>query len=109
MLIDSNQTDMLNFNRDDIMCLPLYRFFPPATAVPAMAAIDKVFKTGLPLWHSYSLAEYSFICLIEKINKDTVVMHEILDNIDDRPMLKKFLLVASGNFHRKLYRKDYVG
>lgn len=105
-MIDSSQAEMLNFNRADIMCLPLYRFFPPATATVAMVAIDKVFKTGLPMWFAYSLVEHSFICLIEKIDKNTAAIHEILDNPDDRLRLKNFLLAASGNFHRTLFRKD---
>lgn len=108
MLIDSSQTKMLNFNRDDIMCLPLYRFFPAATAIPAMAAIDKVFKTGLTVWHAYSLAEHAFLCLLEKIDNGVVAIHEVLDDPDDRPDLKKFLLAASGNFHRDLYRKNEI-
>lgn len=106
MLIDSTQTEMINFNRDEIMCLPIYRFFPPATAIPAMAAIDTVFKTGLPLWHGYSLGDHSFIVLLEKIDRDIVAIHEVFDDPDHREPLKKFLLVASGNFHRELYRKD---
>jgi hypothetical protein len=106
MLIDSTQTEMINFKRNEIMCLPLYRLFPPATAIPAMSAIDNIFKNGLPIYHAYSIGDHSFICLLEKIDNNTVAIHEVFDDPDNRQRLKKFLWTASGNFRREPYRKD---
>jgi len=92
---------MLNFNPDDILCTPLYRFLPPAEAVSIMAAILAVFKTGLPLWHSYSFRDHSFFWLINKMGDDITAVHEVFDDPDNRCGLKKFLLVAAGNFNKQ--------
>ena len=71
-----------------------------------MAAILTVFETGLPLWHAYSFRDHAFFWLIDKLDDDTVVIHEVFDDPGARCKLKRFLLVAAGNFNKQYHDKD---
>jgi len=97
---------MINFDRADLVGVPLYKAMPKKAATAVMDKIDAAFKTGLPLWYDYTLKGQSFLCLVERIDKDTVIVHEAMDDLEDRARIEKFLLVASGNFHRQLMNKD---
>lgn len=105
-MFKSSQKIGINFRPDEILGIPLYKVLPKQAAAAVMAKIDLAFKTGLPLWYDYALKGHSFLCLVERVDKKTVIVHEVMDDLEDRARIEKFLLVASGNFHRQLYRKD---
>jgi len=105
ILVHTTQTEMLNFNRNEIIGFPLLEYLPPCEAIPTMRAIDKAFTSYEPVYHSYSYRDLSFLLLIDRVDDSAVAVHEVFDNPHDRPRLKKLLWIASGNLKKRLNNK----
>jgi len=101
----SSQETMDAFDKETIMGKSILEFLPPGESVSAAQAIRRAFENG-HTWHSYSVGDYAFLCLVSKIDDILVAIHEVYDNPDDRSRRKRFLLAASGNFYKRYYSED---
>ena len=93
------------FNKDEIMGKSILEFLPPAESISAAQTIRRVFENG-HAWHSYSVGDFAFLCLVSKIDDKMIAVHEVYDNPADRSRRKRFLLAASGNFYKRYYKED---
>ena len=97
---------MENWDINEIMGFHIRDFFPPAECMAIESAFNKVKKTGNYLWYVHTIRSSCYLWLIDQIDDGIIAVHEVHDNPDDRPRLKKFLLAASGNFHKKYFKKN---
>jgi hypothetical protein len=101
----SRQESMDAFDKSSIMGKSILEFMPPGESVSTAQAIRRAFENG-HTWHSYSVGDFAFLWLIQKIDNSMVAVHEVYDNPADRSKRKRFLLAASGNFYKRYFRED---
>lgn len=104
IFVQTTQTKGLSYIVEEILYTKLHSFLPSALFKVVEIAINKVLVTERSEWMAYSLTKYNYFALFDKIDNAVVAIHTVFDDVDNRDLLKKKLWVASGNFHKELYR-----
>ena len=104
--MSTTQTKMHSFAVEQVINTHLSKFLPPCEYNKISKAMTKVFATKQPEYLRYTMGQFRFYVLLERLScGEVLAAHEVVDDPNRRRELKKKLRVASGNFHRQCGEK----